>query len=211
MFPGRPGGGRARPRVGVRLASACALALALAGCGSYTTTLTPDLGRLKDTIAPRDLNVFQPREPLSAVPVKAEDLIGPDGRCAFDAAPSPMGLNLPASALAFTTGPQVPRGEPIDVQPNPAPGQPSPAMPRVPALNMTECDVVRSAGYTDRVEIGANERGQRSVVLTYMTGPQPGVYRFVAGRLVSIERGPEPPPAPKPARPAKKRQKQAGG
>jgi hypothetical protein len=65
------------------------------------------------------------------------------------------------------------------------------------ALQMTECDVVRRAGSPDRVEAGANQSGERSVVLTYMRGPKPGVYRFVGGRLASIERGPE---APAPAR-----------
>ena len=60
------------------------------------------------------------------------------------------------------------------------------------SLQMTECEVVRVAGYTDRVEIGGNERGQRSVTLTYMGGPRPGIYRFLGGRLASMERVAEP-------------------
>jgi hypothetical protein len=74
------------------------------------------------------------------------------------------------------------------------------------ALQMTECDVVRRAGAPERVELGANERGERAVVLTYARGPRPGVYRFAGGRLYSIERGPEPPaPARQQKAAAKKR------
>ncbi|HLH95772.1 MAG TPA: hypothetical protein VKW08_11730 [Xanthobacteraceae bacterium] len=74
------------------------------------------------------------------------------------------------------------------------------------ALEMTECEVVNRAGPPGNVEIGTNERGERSVTLTYTSGPRPGIYRFAAGRLYSIERGEEPPPEPAKAKkpPAKK-------
>jgi len=61
---------------------------------------------------------------------------------------------------------------------------------------MTECEVVRRAGQVDKVDLAANDRGERSVVLTYLRGPAPGIYRFTAGRLTSIERAPEAPAAP---------------
>src|SRR5262249_38174412 len=64
------------------------------------------------------------------------------------------------------------------------------------ALQMTECDVVRRAGPVEKIDIGSDERGERAVTLTYLRGPWPGGYRFAGGRLVSIERGPGPPPAP---------------
>jgi hypothetical protein len=60
---------------------------------------------------------------------------------------------------------------------------------------MTECAVVLRAGPPERFEVGTNERGERTVVLTYIRGHRPGVYRFAAGRLYSIERPPGPPPA----------------
>ena len=63
---------------------------------------------------------------------------------------------------------------------------------------MTECQVVSVAGYTDRVEISANERGERLVTLTYLSGDRPGIYRFRNGRLVSMERVAEPPQPKKP-------------
>jgi len=64
------------------------------------------------------------------------------------------------------------------------------------SLQMTECDVVRRAGAPDQIEFGTTERGGRGLTLTYTGGPRPGIYRFADGRVVSIERGPEPPPAP---------------
>jgi hypothetical protein len=70
------------------------------------------------------------------------------------------------------------------------------------SLQMTECDVVRRAGTPDQIEFGTTERGGRALTLTYAGGPRPGVYRFADGRVVSIERGPEP-PAPPPAKPKK--------
>lgn len=78
---------------------------------------------------------------------------------------------------------------------------PSDAVPRGIALGMTECDVIRVAGPTDQIAIGANERGERTAVLTYPQGERAGTYRFASGLLVSIERLPE---AAVPQRPARK-------
>ena len=63
------------------------------------------------------------------------------------------------------------------------------------ALQMTECDVVRRAGSPEKVDLGVDERGDRTVVLTYTHGPLPGIYRFIGGRLSVIERAPGAPPA----------------
>ena len=65
--------------------------------------------------------------------------------------------------------------------------------PRGIALGMTECDLVALAGQTDRIEIGADDRGQRSAVLTYPSGDRAGIYRFSAGLLTIIDRVPEEP------------------
>ena len=62
-------------------------------------------------------------------------------------------------------------------------------------LGMSECEVARRAGVAERVDITANERGERVAVLAYPSGSSPGVYRFVSGRLVSIERAPDMPVA----------------
>jgi hypothetical protein len=74
------------------------------------------------------------------------------------------------------------------------------------AFDMTECDVVRRAGPPDKAEITMSERGERNLILTYSRVDRNNVYRFFAGRLVSIERGqPLPPPPPARPAPAKKR------
>ena len=56
-------------------------------------------------------------------------------------------------------------------------------IPAAIALEMTECDVVKRAGIAGRVEIGTNERRERTATLTYINGQRPGIYHFTAGRL----------------------------
>jgi hypothetical protein len=68
---------------------------------------------------------------------------------------------------------------------------------------MSECDVVRRAGLAGNVNIGAGEKSERRVVLTYLTGTWPGIYTFDAGRLKVVDRAPEPPPSKRP--PVKKK------
>jgi hypothetical protein len=68
--------------------------------------------------------------------------------------------------------------------------------PRGVTLGITECELVALAGATDRVEIGVDERGQRTAVLTYPTGDRMGIYRFTSGLLTVIDRVPEEPKPP---------------
>lgn len=202
--------------------AAAALALALAGCASALDSLTTSELRLKNPFETETNALAGPRRTARAV--SAEDLIGPDGRCAFEApvvaetpAPTPAAAALPpqiaspppptpppsptsqasSQALYFTAGPQAG---------GPTPGAPAPeARPttRGIALDMAECDVVRVAGPTPNFQISANERGERTVTLTYLSGERPGIYHFVSGRLKSMERVAEPQVAAKPARRAK--------
>lgn len=132
--------------------------------------------------------------------VTANDLIDASGHCAGDAAAAaPQALN-------FTAGPQ---SGPASASPGPpgANGNAPPVRTGV-TLGMTECEVVRTLGHTDRIEISTNERGLRSVTLTYLTGERPGIYRFESGRLDSLERTNEAPAAPKAAKPKKAAKKQ---
>jgi hypothetical protein len=62
------------------------------------------------------------------------------------------------------------------------------------ALGMSECDVVFRAGQPGAVQIGKNPNGDRTAVLTYQTGPRPGIYRFEHGALVEMDRAAEPAP-----------------
>ncbi len=133
--------------------------------------------------------------------VKPEDLVDANGLCAGMAPPPPP----PAVSMSQSFTSEGPAANPGS-DPGPATAPQGGGLPTVSggvALEMTECQVIRRAGFADRVEIGVNERNERAVTLTIMRGERPGIYRFVSGRLVSIERGPEPPPQPKPVKPAK--------
>jgi hypothetical protein len=153
---------------------------ALGGCA------LPD----SDSFRGFDMTTFTPKSTAvlrdtSLRPVTAEDLVGNDGRC----------------GPAFAT-PETPADQP--------PGVPTAAAPEAPlvaggiSIDMTECDVVKRAGTPERVEVGTNERSERTATLTYIRGPKPGIYFFTSGRLTALDRAPEPPPAPKPVAKKKK-------
>ncbi|MFD2181158.1 hypothetical protein [Rhodoplanes azumiensis] len=79
-------------------------------------------------------------------------------------------------------------------------GEPGATAMRGVGLDMTECEVVQVIGPPGSTQIGANQRGERTVVMTYATTERSGIYHFTNGRLTMIERGPEPPAPEKPAR-----------
>ena len=164
----------------LRLVAAAVLAPLLAACGSDSAP-TNFLPRI-DTFTKSSLAFGEGSRPTVAAlrPVTAVDLITSDGQCA-SAGPGPVVAAAPP-------------GQETEGNPQPA------LIQGGVALEMTECDVVRRVGTPDRFEFGTTDRGERGVTLTYVSGPRPGIYRFAAGRLVSIERGPEP---PTPANPAK--------
>ena len=115
-------------------------------------------------------------------PVAPDDLVDGSGLCAgmASAAVDPVGPDgavTPASAPAAPAASTVVGGV---------------------ALGMTECEVVRRAGAPGKVEMGADAANERSIVLTYMSGNWPGIYRFSGGRLKEVERVAAPPPPPKP-------------
>lgn len=144
------------------------------GCGSL-----PDVGSVGSiNLVPKMGNLSRPdwltysgaKDEFSLRPVTAADLVSAEGQCPMTAADgvadsSPDGAAQPTLVAGGI------------------------------ALQMTECDVVRRAGAPEQIQIGADERGERAVVITYIRGPRPGVYRFSAGRLASIERAPEAPGA----------------
>jgi len=78
-----------------------------------------------------------------------------------------------------------------------------PKVPGAVALQMSECAVVRVLGAPEKIDIGANERGERLTKLLYSRGERAGVYSFTAGQLTEIARVAEPQP-PKPQKPAAK-------
>jgi hypothetical protein len=116
-------------------------------------------------------------------PIAPDDLISADGMC--------TGMAPPSEANAMT------EADPATA----APGAPS--LPAGIALGRTECEVTRYAGRPDNVELGNATSGDRTAILTFLKGPRPGIYHFVAGRLTSVERAPVAEAPPKPAKPSK--------
>jgi hypothetical protein len=167
------------------------IAFALSGCAGISE------------VASGDVKLFKPSNPFEKPAWAAvessgmattrraltpNDLVGADGSCA----------GVPVAAAA----------DPGSSDANAAPAAAA-LVPGGIGIDMTECEVVQRAGHPENFEVGSNQRGERSLVLTYIRGPKPGIYRFEGGRLVTMERGPEPPPAPKPAKPAKQPAKPA--
>jgi hypothetical protein len=153
--------------------AAAALALAVGGCSSDLSLNNLTLVPKPETLMRKpDWATFSGgKADFSLRPITPADLANSDGQCA--AAPEQ------AAGFADSSGA----------------GATPPSSGGI-SLQMTECDVVRRAGPVEKIDVSADERGERAVVLTYLRGSSAGVYRFVGGRLVSIERAPGPPPAP---------------
>jgi len=120
-------------------------------------------------------------------PITQADLVSADGLC-----PGMTPPGGPADANALTDG---------------AAAAPPPSTTGTVALGHTECDVVRGIGVPDSVNLSNNPRGDRVAVINYSRGQRAGIYTFTAGRLSSIERGPEPVEPAKPAKAAKPKAK----
>ena len=158
------------------------LGLAIAGCTRFELE-SFNAPKLSEQIRGSTLTASAPVGTLG--PARAEDLVDAQGNCAG----APM-----ASAAAGVEGTST---DPVTVPPNAAQ-----ALGGI-GLQMTECDVVKRAGAPEKMELGTNQNTDRTLTLTYIHGSRPGIYGFVAGRLVTIERAPEPPEPPKSAKPAK--------
>jgi len=122
----------------------------------------------------------------------------------------------PITASDFVDGkgscptPQASQQAPATAAANQAPGVPPAAdsgslLGGGVALGMSECDVVSRAGSPNAVQIGKAPNGDRTAVLTFNSGPRPGIYHFAGGALTEVERGQVAPPAPPSAQAVKKK------
>ena len=174
-------------RSGLRAVALAAAALGLAGC---STAQIPEMSEVKllpemRSFLPSNSNTYTSATTMRTLkPVVSTDLVDGQGLCAGMAAPAQV--NAEPGAVTSEAAPAA-----------------QPALPQPVALEMTECEVARALGQPARAEIGS-EGGERILTMTYMGTDRSGIYRFKAGRLATIERGPEPPPAPKPEKKAKK-------
>src|SRR5260370_28090082 len=142
-------------RISLCAAALIALACMLGACSA-------DLSLNNLTLAPKPEPL--PRNPDGSAqawgkpsfdrPITSADLVGPEGQC---------------SGLAPEQAPAEPGAA--------GQAQAAPAILGGISLQMTECDVVRRAGPVEKIELGPNARGERSLVLTSLRGRWPGVYR----------------------------------
>ena len=205
-----------------RIALACATALAVCGCKNSAEILQDQNdGGWFSKPAAMFAKPDWARPVTSGVnlgpqgPVGAEDMVSADGRCAVPAAataqaaePSPATTEPAPSAdhaVGTVAGSQTPAAVPAAAAPNSGLQRLEPAAGPPPvaggiALGMTECQAVQRAGTPNNVAISADQKGERKVVITYLSGLWPGIYTFAGGRLSVVERAPE---QPKPAAPKK--------
>jgi hypothetical protein len=193
-----------------RIALACATALAVCGCKNSAEVLQDqnDGGWFSKPVA-MFAKPDWARPVITGVnlgpqgPVGAEDMVSADGGCAVPAAATAQAAEpSPATTeSAPPAGSQTPAATPAAAASNSGLQRLEPAAGPPPvaggiALGMTECQAVQRAGRPNDVAISADQRGERKVVITYLSGPWPGIYTFAGGRLSVVERAPE---QPKPA------------
>src|SRR3974390_2128229 len=208
---------RARPKIA--LICAAVLAAGVGGCKNSAQVLQDNneggwFSKKVDLFAKPEWAVTSDDKTASlgpSGPVGANELVGSDGRCATAEQPPALSAetqrspndrkagamagdlaNVRATALAANTGAGLPVVDPG-----------TPQIAGGIALGMTECDTVRRAGPPGNVSISAGEKGERKVILTYLTGTWPGIYHFSDGRLKEIDRAPAPPEPVKKQKPKK--------
>ncbi len=159
----------------------------LAGCSSSDlfsseTRLTLSPSKLFSSRDWATATKFKAPDAISTGPVSPEDYIDASGRCgalaASAAVQSDAAVGSVAGDLAGVAAPQ-PASVPATV-------------PGGVALGMTECQVAQRAGQPGQVNITGDETNERKVVLTYLSGPWPGIYTFSGGRLKEVERVAQP-------------------
>jgi len=134
---------------------------------------------------------------LQQRPITANDLVNGNGSC-----PPPPAL--PPAAPQAQAGPGA---QPV---PPPAPPDTATLLGAAIALGMSECDVVFRAGQANSVQIGKNPNGDRTALLTYQSGPRPGIYHFERGRLMQMDRVEVAPPPQAKKKPAKTKKPATG-
>jgi hypothetical protein len=186
--------------IGVRLGSnrcgavaVLAIAVALAGCANVDFDANQAFSKPVDIFGTKSggYTYSDLQETKRTRAIGANELVDASGHCpplAAPPSPSPAPDNQ-AAAPAGSADPASLLGGGV-------------------ALGMSECEVVYRAGQPTAVQLGQNPNGDRTALLTYNSGPRPGIYHFERGALMQMDRAAEPPPAPqaakkKPAKSAK--------
>jgi hypothetical protein len=169
--------------------AALAMAIALGGCADIDWNSANLFRKPIDVVGRSSGYTYSDLgESRLTRPIADSDLVDASGSC-------PPSAPQPAAAGG---GPAAPGGG------APAPGEGV-------GLGMTECEVVARAGPPNSVQFGRNPNGDRTAVLSYQSGPRPGIYHFERGRLMQMDRVEvaEPPPQAK-KKPAKTKKPAAG-
>jgi hypothetical protein len=167
------------------LLAALAMASVLGGCGDVGWDAGSLFRKPVDVVGRNSGYSYSDlQESRQSRPVTDSDLVDASGSCPAAAAP-------PAAAGGPAGGPG-------------APGTYTPALGEGVGLGMTECEVVSRAGQPNSVQLGRNPNGDRTAVISYQSGPRPGVYHFERGRLMQMDRvevaAPPPQAKKKPAK-----------
>ena len=159
-------------------------------CACATPDTTVPAAKLSDVFATPEWAKFTNTSSSAALrPVKPDDLVTADGRC--------------AAVGQSTDGAAPPDADAALAGQGPLPG----GIQGGVGLGMTECQVMERTGAPERFDIGA-EGTERVMTMTVTRGPNPGLYRFRGGRLASIERIDVPAAKPAKAKAKKTVQKQ---
>ena len=157
--------------------AALAIAVALGGCSDLDWNAANLFRKPVDVVGRSSGYTYSDLgETKRTGPVTDADLVDANGSCPMAAPPQPA------------VGGQA------------APGSNAPAIGEGVGLGMTECEVVSRAGPPNSVQLGRNPNGDRTAVLSYQSGPRPGIYHFERGRLMQMDRVEVAAPAPKPAK-----------
>jgi hypothetical protein len=173
---------------------ALAMAVALGGCGIDMTTDQGWFRKPMDFVGRSSGYTYSDLQESGRLnrPITEADLIDANGACPASAAaaPPPPAPSDQAASPAAPATPPSPLGEGV-------------------GLGMSECEVIARAGQPNNFQIGKAPNGDRTALLTYDSGPRPGIYHFERGRLMQMDRVDVPPPPPpkvakkKPAKPKK--------
>jgi hypothetical protein len=170
---------------------ALAMTVVLGGCGDMSWD-SATLFRKPIDVAGRSSGYTYSdlQESRQARPVSDSDLVDANGSCPLSPTQQAGGGQAASPA---------------------APGSDAPAPGEGVGLGMTECEVVSRAGPPNSVQLGRNPNGDRTAILSYQSGPRPGIYHFERGRLMQMDRVEvaEPPPQAK-KKPAKTKKPAAG-
>jgi hypothetical protein len=167
--------------------SALALAVALSGCANIEFDSSQGwFSKPLDVLGRGSgYTVSDLRESRKDRPITAADLVDGNGACAAPAAVQPTAESPGANPAPTPDGASLLGGG--------------------ISLGMSECDVVHRAGQPTAVQLGRNPNGDRTAVMTFNSGPRPGVYRFEGGRLMQMDRAEVQPPAPAAPKTVKKK------